>query len=73
MQLPAAEARLVEVKQKALEAKALLDAKVAMEAKKKDLTAPFSDVFVVLLVEVTAEQPPLSPHIAARRWLRIHD
>ena len=49
--LPAAEVRLVDAKQKASDAKALLDAKDAMDAKKKDLTAPFSENFVALLVE----------------------
>ena len=49
--LPAAEAKLVDAKQKASDAKALLDAKDAMDAKKKDLTAPFSENFVALLVE----------------------
>ena len=49
--LPATEARFVDAKQKASDAKALLDAKDAMDAKKKDLTAPFSENFVALLVE----------------------
>ena len=50
--LPAAEAKLVEAKQKASDAKALQEVKVAQEAKKKDMHGAYTDSFVMFLVEL---------------------